>query len=106
MPRTNSPPNYLTLDYNIQLHTQGQVVQSDLKTDYAMDIFVVPVFVRWLLMVFCFRFFFRREKFMVQSKDGCSLVVRKQYNFVKTIFVAIKLSTRCAVLHRSEWSPM
>ena len=67
-----------------------------------MDIFVVSVFVRWLLMVFCFRFFFfHRENFMVQSKDGCSLVVRKQYNFVKTIFVAIKLSTRCAVLRPS-----
>ena len=74
--------------------------QSDLKTDYAMDIFVVSVFLRWLLMVFCFRFFFFcRENFMVQSRDGCSLVVRKQYYFVKTIFLAIKLSTRCAVLH-------
>ena len=35
---------------------------------------------------------------MVQSRDGCSLVVRKQYYFVKTIIVAIKLSTRCASL--------
>ena len=43
---------------------------------------------------------------MVQSRDGCLLVVRKQYYFVKTIFLAIKLSTRCAVLHPSEWSPM